>query len=29
MVESFLKEGNQFVDVDNPSAIDLSGLSIT
>ena len=29
MVESFLKEGAQTVDLDNPAAIDLSGLSIT
>jgi 3-deoxy-7-phosphoheptulonate synthase len=29
MVESFLKEGNQKVDPENPSHIDMSGLSIT
>lgn len=29
MIESFLKEGNQSVDVDNPGKIDLDGLSIT
>lgn len=29
MIESFLKEGNQKVDPQNPSAIDLGGLSIT
>lgn len=29
MVESFLKEGNQSVDLENPAALDLSGLSIT
>lgn len=29
MVESFIKEGNQKADPNNPSAIDLSGLSIT
>lgn len=29
MVESFLKEGNQKVDEENPSYIDLGGLSIT
>lgn len=29
MVESFLKEGSQAYDADNPSSIDLSGLSIT
>lgn len=29
MVESFLKSGNQTVDPENPTAIDLAGLSIT
>ena len=29
MIESFIKEGSQSVDTENPSAIDLSGLSIT
>lgn len=29
MVESFLKPGRQEVDVENPTAVDLSGLSIT
>ena len=29
MVESFLKEGNQSINLDNPEAIDLNGLSIT
>lgn len=29
MVESFLKEGNQTVDIENPAAINLAGLSIT
>jgi 3-deoxy-7-phosphoheptulonate synthase len=29
MVESFLKEGSQAVDLDNPAALDLEGLSIT
>jgi 3-deoxy-7-phosphoheptulonate synthase len=29
MVESFLKEGNQTVNVESPSALDLTGLSIT
>lgn len=29
MIESFLKEGNQTVDIENPTAIDLDGLSIT
>ena len=29
MVESFLKEGAQSVDLENPAAIDLNGLSIT
>lgn len=29
MIESFLKEGNQMVDPENPNAIDLDGLSVT
>src|SRR5262249_13096131 len=29
MLESFIKEGCQKVDIENPTAIDLSGLSIT
>lgn len=29
MVESFLKEGNQKLDLENPSQVDLGGLSIT
>jgi 3-deoxy-7-phosphoheptulonate synthase len=29
MIESFLKEGNQTVDLENPTTLDLSGLSIT
>jgi 3-deoxy-7-phosphoheptulonate synthase len=29
MVESFIKEGNQSIDLNNPKSIDLSGLSIT
>lgn len=29
MVESYLKEGSQAVNLDNPTALDLSGLSIT
>lgn len=29
MIESFLKAGNQSVDVDRPTSLDLSGLSIT
>jgi 3-deoxy-7-phosphoheptulonate synthase len=29
MIESFIKEGKQTIDLNNPAAIDLSGLSIT